>query len=72
MTAEFAAAVCEGFCGSLEELLGRDLGERVRNILVDLQEHTEAAIQSLSGEYGEVVEVAENHGIANNVPALES
>jgi hypothetical protein len=50
MSPEFAAAVCEGFCGSLEELLSRDLPTRARNILLGLQKQTEAAIEELHGE----------------------
>ena len=47
MSPEFAAAVCEGFCGSLEELLSRDLPSLARNILSSLQNQTEAAIEAL-------------------------
>jgi hypothetical protein len=47
MSSEFAAAVCEGFHGSLEELLSRDLPSVARNILSTLQSHTEAAIEAL-------------------------
>lgn len=48
MSPEFAAAVCEGFHGSLEEVLSRDLPSAARNILSTLQSHTEAAIEALS------------------------
>ena len=47
MSPEFAAAVCEGFYGSLEEFLSRDLLSSARNILSSLQSHTEAAIEAL-------------------------
>jgi hypothetical protein len=44
---EFAAAVCEGFCGSFEEILNRELPTSVRNILLRLKNQTEAAIEAL-------------------------
>ena len=47
MSPEFAAAICQGFCGSLEELLSRDLPPRAQNILSSLQNQTEAAIEAL-------------------------
>lgn len=47
MSPEFAAAVCDGFCGSLEELLSRDLPPMAQNILSSLQNKTEAAIEAL-------------------------
>lgn len=47
MSPEFAAAVCEGFHGSLEELLSRDLPPAAKNILSTLQTHTKAAIEAL-------------------------
>jgi len=50
MSPKFAAAVCEGFYGTLEELLSMDLPPRVHNILSDLQQETEAAIETLSKE----------------------
>jgi hypothetical protein len=42
-----AAAVCEGFHGTLAELLSRDLPSAARSILSSLQSHTEAAVEAL-------------------------
>ena len=50
MSPEFAAAVCEGFHGSLEELLGRKLPSKAHEILSNLQKETERAIEALSKE----------------------
>jgi hypothetical protein len=50
MSPEFAAAVCEGFYGTLEELLSRDLPPSAHKILSDLQRETESAIETLSKE----------------------
>ncbi len=47
MSPEFAAAVCEGFCGSLEEVLSRELPTSARDILLRLKNQTEAAIEAL-------------------------
>lgn len=47
MSPEFAASVCEGFCGSLEEILNRDLPTSARNILLRLENQTETAIEAL-------------------------
>lgn len=47
MTGEFAAAVCEGFYGSLEELLSSDVPASARNILLQLQKETATAIEAL-------------------------
>lgn len=47
MSDDFAAAVCEGFLQSLEELLSRDLPPGARKILSDLQTATETAIEAL-------------------------
>lgn len=47
MSPEFAAAVCQGFYGSLEELLSRDLPPRAQNILSGLQNQTQTAIEAL-------------------------
>jgi hypothetical protein len=50
MSPEFAAAVCEGFCGCLEELLTRDLPPTAHRVLSNLQKETEAAVEALSKE----------------------
>jgi hypothetical protein len=47
MSPELAAAVCEGFCGSLDEVLSRDLPASARNILLQLRSQTESAIEAL-------------------------
>ena len=47
MSPEFAAALCQGFCGTLEELQRRDLPPRAQNILSILQNQTEAAVEAL-------------------------
>jgi hypothetical protein len=47
MSPEFAAAICEGFCGSLDEVLSRNLPASARNILLRLKKQTESAIDAL-------------------------
>lgn len=50
MSPDFAAAVCEGICGTLEELLSRELPEEARKILLDLQEHAGTAADLLCAD----------------------
>ena len=47
MSPDFAAAVCEGFYGTLEESLIRDLPAKAREVLADLRERTAIAIDAL-------------------------
>jgi hypothetical protein len=47
MSSEFAAAVCEGFCGNPDEVLSRDLPASARNISLRLKKQTESAIEAL-------------------------
>ena len=50
MSPGFAAGVCEGFYGSLEELLSRDLPDSARRTLLELQGHTGLAIDALNAQ----------------------
>jgi hypothetical protein len=50
MSPDFAAAVCEGICGTLEELLSRELPEEARKILLDLQAHAGTAADLLCAD----------------------
>lgn len=59
MSPGFAAAVCEGFYGSLEELLSRDLPNPTRKTLLELREHTSLAIDALNAQCGAVCESEE-------------
>jgi hypothetical protein len=54
MNPDFTAAVCQGFYGSLEELLIGDLPAGARVVLLDLQERTGIAIDALTEQSMEV------------------
>ena len=69
MSPEFAAAVCEGFCGSLDEVLSRDLPASARNILLRLKKQTESAIEALGEKPTEGLVLVPQHG--RNVSAVE-
>ena len=59
MSSGFAAAVCEGFYGSLAELLSLDLPANARSILLDLRERTGIVIDALTAESTRVMEKEE-------------
>jgi hypothetical protein len=59
VSAGFAAAVCEGFYGSLAELLSLNLTAKARTVLLDLRERTGIAIAALTVESTEVTQEEE-------------
>jgi hypothetical protein len=48
MSPDFAAAVCEGIYGTLEELLSQELPDEARRVLLDLQERAGIAVDALT------------------------
>jgi hypothetical protein len=58
MNPDFAAAVCKGIRGTLEELLSQELPEEAREILLGLQEHAGTAADLVCAD-GPNAELAE-------------